>query len=296
MSDEPLKKLHTHHPRQWRDFDYVYPVISRRAGGLSIGINLNIDKVCNWDCVYCQVDRTTPPPRRDVDVDQLTEELTWSLRWAASGDCWLEPPFDAVPASQRRLNDLAFSGDGEPTTSDQFLPVARIATQLRQKLGDAATKIVVLSNMTMAHRPQIQEAFALLDQHNGEIWAKLEAGTAEDYKTIDRSSVPFAKIVENILLTGRVRPIVIQSLFMKLHGQPPSEGQFAAYLDQLVGLRDQGCQLKLIQLYTTARQATEAYVSPLSQDQLTSMAELAASRLSDVPIETYPGHDPTTDD
>ncbi len=54
--------LFTQHSRSWQSNRYVYPVISRRSKGLSIGVNLNPDKVCNFDCVYCCVDRTHPTP------------------------------------------------------------------------------------------------------------------------------------------------------------------------------------------------------------------------------------------
>src|ERR1041384_5902109 len=59
--------LFTQHSRSWRENRYVYPVVSRRSKGLSIGVNLNPDKVCNFDCIYCCVDRKTPPVWRDVD-------------------------------------------------------------------------------------------------------------------------------------------------------------------------------------------------------------------------------------
>src|SRR5262245_2561604 len=63
------------HRCTFEDNRYVYAVMSRRSKGLSIGINLNPDKLCNFDCVYCQVDRQTPPVVRDVDVPRLREEL-----------------------------------------------------------------------------------------------------------------------------------------------------------------------------------------------------------------------------
>jgi wyosine [tRNA(Phe)-imidazoG37] synthetase (radical SAM superfamily) len=43
------------HNRDISGMKYIYPVVSRRAGGVSIGINLNVNNACNWRCVYCQV-------------------------------------------------------------------------------------------------------------------------------------------------------------------------------------------------------------------------------------------------
>ena len=85
MTDTPLQQAHRQHDRHWRDNAYCYPVISRRSGGLSIGINLNPDTACNFDCIYCQVDRTTPPAVRKVDLDRLKEELNNLLDAFAGG-------------------------------------------------------------------------------------------------------------------------------------------------------------------------------------------------------------------
>src|SRR6476646_2239078 len=54
---------------------FVYAVISQRAHGLSIGINLNPDKCCNFDCAYCEVNRTLPAGDSLVDLDVLAGEL-----------------------------------------------------------------------------------------------------------------------------------------------------------------------------------------------------------------------------
>ncbi|HET7854477.1 MAG TPA: radical SAM protein, partial [Candidatus Methylomirabilis sp.] len=89
------------HPRQLDENRYVYAVLSRRSGGVSIGINLNPDKVCNFDCIYCQVDRTTPGRYRRVDLGILEQELRDILAKARSGALFEHPPFSAIPAPLR---------------------------------------------------------------------------------------------------------------------------------------------------------------------------------------------------
>src|SRR5437762_13696496 len=88
--------LFTLHDRVWRDNRYVYPVISRRSKGLSIGVNLNPEKVCNFDCIYCCVDRTVPPVIREVDWDVLGEELWHVLELVRTGELLQQPPFDTT--------------------------------------------------------------------------------------------------------------------------------------------------------------------------------------------------------
>ncbi|HAA50074.1 MAG TPA: radical SAM protein, partial [Planctomycetaceae bacterium] len=111
---------HRHHPRTFHDNRFVYPVLSRRSQGLSVGINLNPDKVCNFDCIYCQVDRTSQAETRFVELDAVLEELDDLLAMATDGSLWEDPSFAGIPVSLRRLNDIAFSGDGEPTTYRNF--------------------------------------------------------------------------------------------------------------------------------------------------------------------------------
>ena len=113
---------HRDHSRLFDQNLYVYPVLSRRSRGISVGINLNPDKVCNFDCVYCQVDRRTTSQVTDVDEEQLLQELEETLELVLSGRLYLDQRFASVPDPLRRLNDIAFSGDGEPTTYPRLRP------------------------------------------------------------------------------------------------------------------------------------------------------------------------------
>ncbi|MCA9206784.1 MAG: radical SAM protein, partial [Planctomycetales bacterium] len=130
-----LEPLHTHHERSFETNRFVYPVLSRRSGGISIGVNLNPDKVCNFDCVYCQVDRTSASETRFVELDQLFDELDHMLAFVGSGQLFETPKFAATPESLRRLNDIAFSGDGEPTTFRNFDEIIASAAELKRRHG-----------------------------------------------------------------------------------------------------------------------------------------------------------------
>ncbi len=139
MSDDPAaRRAFTMHERVWQGNRYVYPVVSRRSKGISVGVNLNPDKVCNFDCIYCSVDRTAggaPAVKvaRDVDLGVLRGELAGMLELVRSGEIYRFDPFDRIPARLRRVNDVAFSGDGEPTTCPQFDAAVRVAAGLVEK-------------------------------------------------------------------------------------------------------------------------------------------------------------------
>src|SRR5437764_10106623 len=91
------------HERTFEGNRFVYPVLSRRSGGLSVGVNLNPDKVCNFDCIYCQVDRTSQSETRFVATRQLLEELESTLRLIVSGEIYRNEKFREPPPASRRL-------------------------------------------------------------------------------------------------------------------------------------------------------------------------------------------------
>ena len=109
--------LFTSHPRSFETNRFVYPVVSRRSGGVSIGVNLNPDKVCNFDCIYCQVDRTRQSETRFVALDELLAELDATIELVTSGDLFETEKFRDTPPALRRLNELVF---GEGTIAHEF--------------------------------------------------------------------------------------------------------------------------------------------------------------------------------
>ena len=269
--------VHRDHRRNYADNLYVYPVVSRRSRGVSIGINLNPDKICNFDCVYCQVDRSTPGPVRSVDEERLLQELEDMLDLVESGELF-EDRFRTVPPALRRLNDIAFSGDGEPTTSPRFREVVQAVAEMKQRRGLNDVKIVLITNATMFHRPAVREALRLLDAHEGEIWAKLEAGTEAVYRAVDRSTIPFQRILDNITEAAQVRPIVIQALFLRLQGQPPAASELEAFCDRLNEILRAGGKIKLVQVYTVARKPAEEYAEPLTEAEVDAIVLLIRQR------------------
>ncbi|MCA9107819.1 MAG: radical SAM protein, partial [Planctomycetales bacterium] len=245
--------LFARHERTFHDFRFVYPVISRRSGGVSVGVNLNPDKVCNFDCIYCQVDRTSAGGSKFVDVERLEFELEHVLRIALDGTLFQDPKFAAVETSFRRVNDIAFSGDGEPTTYQNFDELIERCAAIKRRLGADAVKMVLITNASMLRRPHVERGLAILDANQGEVWAKLDAGSEEYFALVDRSRFKLRQIVENITHAARARPIVIQSLWMRIHDEPPSTAELDAFQDRLNEITAAGESIKLVQIYTFAR-------------------------------------------
>jgi wyosine [tRNA(Phe)-imidazoG37] synthetase (radical SAM superfamily) len=270
--------LHSDHARLFERNRFVYPVLSRRSGGISVGVNLNPDKVCNFDCIYCQVDRTRQSETRFVETDALMSELTATLDLVASGAIYKTDKFQDVPQQLRRLNDIAFSGDGEPTTYKNFDELMQQCADVKAAAGLDDVKMVLITNASMFHRPHVQRGLEVLDRNNGEIWAKLDAGTDEYYHLIERTPIPFRQILDNITAAARVRPLVIQSLFMRVNGEPPTPAELDAFCDRLDEIKLAGGQLKLVQIYTIARRPAESCVTPLADAEVDSIVALVKRR------------------
>jgi wyosine [tRNA(Phe)-imidazoG37] synthetase (radical SAM superfamily) len=270
--------LHADHARTWRENRFVYPVLSRRSGGLSVGINLNPDKVCNFDCVYCQVDRRSEAETQFVATEQLLAELELTLDLIQSGAIYEDIKFGEVPAEFRRLNDIAFSGDGEPTTFRNFDLIATEVAGIKRRRGLDNVKLVLITNASMFHRPACLRALRVLDENQGEIWAKLDAGTEAYYHRIERTVIPFRQILDNIANVARERPVVIQSLFLRLDDVPPSSDEVAAFADRLVEIQSAGGMIRLVQIYTVARRPAEDFVSQLSMGELERIADIVHQR------------------
>jgi len=276
------------HSRHWRDNLYVYPVISRRSGGLSLGVNLNPDAACNFDCIYCQVDRTVAPRVREVDMARLAEELRSLIAAATGGALWEDSAFADVPRDRRAVRDIAFSGDGEPTTCKTFRECVEVVAGIKREQDLGATKIVLITDACYLNRPEVAAGLAILDENEGEIWAKLDAGTEAYYRLINRPNFPLTHVIENIIDTARIRPVVIQSLFMRVHGEGPSAEELRAFVNRLKDITGAGGYISLVQVYTVARKPAQSYVSPLTDAEVDAIRDMVRIQAG-LPAESFYG-------
>jgi wyosine [tRNA(Phe)-imidazoG37] synthetase (radical SAM superfamily) len=239
-------------PRDFLDNRFVYTVISPRARGLSIGINMNPDKRCNFECVYCEVDRHEPPSERDLDFHVMAAELERTLLIVDSGRIRERPAYHGLANELLQLRHVALSGDGEPTLSPNFAEAVESVVHVRARSPYLFFKLVLITNGTGLDAPQVQQSLQYFTPHD-EIWIKLDAGTQGYMDLINRSEVPLDKVMANTLLVGRQRPIVIQSLFAKLNNVEPPAGEIDAYLDRLSELKNGGARIANVQIYSATR-------------------------------------------
>ncbi|MBK9137719.1 MAG: radical SAM protein [Verrucomicrobia bacterium] len=271
--------------RNFLDNRFVYVLVSPRAHGLSVGINLNPDKRCNFDCVYCEVNRAVPPRDSVLDVATMVRELEQTLLLARDNRLQALPGFHNLPSELLQLRHVALSGDGEPTLSPSFAEVVRAVVHLRALGRFPFFKLVLISNATGLDTPAVRSGLQLFTPKD-EIWLKLEAGTRAYYERINRPTVPLEKVLENILVLARQRPVVIQSLFPRFCGEEPPEEEITEFVARLRELRDAGAKIAAVQVYSAMRAIIHPECGHLPLRSLSRIAQ-AVRAGTDLPVEVF---------
>lgn len=230
---------------------YVYPVISRRAGGVSVGINLNPNNACNWRCIYCQVPELTrggPPP---IDLALLAAELHRMLADITQGDFMTE----RVPVEARRLVDLAFSGNGEPTSAPEFPQAVAIAeTALREAGLAGKVKLRLITNGSLLDRSKVREGIAALGHAQGEVWFKLDAAATDGFQRINNTRQQPTAVRRRLRACASLCETWVQSCFFALDGNPPDDKALNDYLALLAPVAK---HLAGVHLYSLARSSLQ---------------------------------------
>jgi wyosine [tRNA(Phe)-imidazoG37] synthetase (radical SAM superfamily) len=259
-------------PRDFLDNRFVYVVVSARARGLSVGVNMNPDKQCNFDCVYCEVNRQDPPRESRLDVGVMAAELNRTLEFVCHGSVRERPWFHALPDEMLQLRHVAFSGDGEPTFAPNFAEAVQAVVHVRALGGFPFFKMVLITNATGLDQPQVQQGLKYFTQSD-EVWAKLDGGTEAWLNKVDRPNAHLEKILANILMVARQRPVVIQSLFPAINGEEPPLEEIEQYAQRLNELKLRGAQIPLVQIYSATRPTPHSGCSHLPLKSLSRIAQ-----------------------
>lgn len=239
-------------PRNFLDNRFVYTVISPRARGLSIGINMNPDRFCNFDCLYCEVNRELPVLDQKLDVEVMAEELRKILVLVRSGQIREHPGYRGLNDDLLQLRHVALSGDGEPTLCPNFTEAVQAVVHLRARQPHMFFKLALITNGTGLDLPAVQDGLQYFTGDD-EIWIKLDAGTQAYMDRVNRGAVPLEKVIANIMLVGRQRPIIIQSLFPLVLGQELPPEEIDEYIRLLGRLEKGEARIALVQIYSATR-------------------------------------------
>ena len=258
------------HRRDSAGLRYVYPVISRRAGGVSVGINLNINNACNWACLYCQVENLTrggPPP---VDLALLERELRAFLDDAVHGDFMQRQ----VPAEARKLVDVAFSGNGEPTSAAEFAQSIELVGRVMADYGlSGHLPLRLITNGSLLHRPEVQAGIQQLGQLGGEVWFKIDRVDPSGIELTNGVPMVAEKIARNLAVCAALAPTWVQTCWFALDGESPPAAAREQYCDLLKPLAEQLAGVHLYGLARPSMQPAAPRLGRLAVDELDSFAQ-----------------------
>jgi pyruvate-formate lyase-activating enzyme len=244
------------HSRDSAGLRYVYPVVSRRAGGVSIGINLNPNNACNWRCIYCQVPNLTRGTAPVIDLGLLEKELRGFLHELQHGDF-----MQRVPPEARRINDIALSGNGEPTSAQEFAEVIELIGRLKP----AGLKLVLITNGSLVQRDNVQQGLRCMAQFDGEVWFKLDRASEEGMQRTNDTKMSMDKVRQNLATAIACCPDTwLQTCWFALDGAAPSGQDEDDYLDFLTGLLRDGIAPRGVLLYGLARPSLQPEAPRLS--------------------------------
>ena len=274
------------HDRDSAGMTYVYPVVSRRAGGVSVGINLNPNNACNWACVYCQVPDLTRGTAPEINLAQLEAELRAMLTAILHGDFMQA----RVPEGARRLNDIALSGNGEPTSARAFPQVIELIGRVMADFDLAGKiKLVLITNGSLADRPRVQDGLEKMAALNGEVWFKFDRATASGMRSINQTRTSPDRQFERLAVAAHLCPTWLQTCMFALDGAPPSDAEQAAYLSAIERTRMQQIPLQGVLLYGLARPSMQLQAGRLSALPATWLEAFAEKiRAAGLPVKVSP--------
>jgi len=255
---------------------------------LSIGVNLNPDQYCNFDCCYCEVQRQVARKAigpEAVNAQAVAAELTEALAQVNAGELFRHAPFAALSKENLRLAHVAISGDGEPTLCPNFSEAVECIVHLRAAGIAPYFKLALLTNGTAFDQPGVRAGLRLFTRSD-EVWVKLDAGTQAGLERINRTAVPFEQILRNITELGCVRPIVIQSMFVEVDGVLPERSELLEYSRRLLQLKQSGVQISVVQVYSATRPHHTKMCRHLSLRVLSDVAS-AVHQMTGLRVEVF---------
>lgn len=233
---------------------YIYGPIKSRRLGLSLGLSLSPDKICDLDCIYCQwgsVGSTVLERKEYAKASEVIAELK----------SWIENN----PQEFKELKFVTLSGLGEPTLNTG---IGEIIDQARAITG---AKIAVITNSTLLGDPLVRKGIVKADL----IVPSLDAVKEQIFKRIDR---PDAGIKLNEIIEGLI------ALRKEFRGQIWLEIMLVAGVnDDLQHIEELKKVIDLInpdkiQLNSPVRRPAEKDVSAVERSKLEKIREILGNK------------------
>ncbi|AKO64990.1 radical SAM protein [Methylophilales bacterium MBRSG12] len=270
------------HDRNIFDSKYVYPVVSRRAGGLSLGVNLNTNNACNWQCIYCEIPNLTRGGPEPIQVEFLKDELNFWIDQIINSNFLKE---NTPPGTT--FADVALSGNGEPTAAPEFLEVLEIiiASLKEHKLIDKIPVRLITNGSFISKKI---ECLNIFNRYHGEVWFKIDAADEGSIKLINQVNLDPNSMINNLKKCAEACQTVIQTCLLKINHQVPTN-DFLKNYSRLIKPYEK--LIKKIDLYSLARPSLQnnqdISIERLSLDELNHIKNILQKQLT-IKIDVFP--------
>jgi hypothetical protein len=252
----------TNHSSDIVGLRYIYPVLSRRAGGLSIGVNFNTNNACNWRCIYCQVPDLKMGAAPEMDFTLLENELRFFLDDVRQGDFY---DHFQVEHDKRIIKDIAIAGNGEPTSLKTFARAVELIGQIATEAGVfPPSNYILITNGSLMHRANVQEGLNILKTYGGEVWYKLDSATEAGKKLFNNSGQSRRASIDNLIISAKLCPTKLQVCLFNYDEQGLSATEKRALLNLLKEIKEK-VNLQKLMLYTLARPSLQPEASRLKK-------------------------------
>ncbi len=247
----------------------VFGPIKSRRFGVSLGINFLPlkNKVCNFNCIYCECGWTD---LKSFDISYFSASDILSA---------IEDRFKKISSDKTPIDSITFAGNGEPTMHPKFSIIIDEVIKLRN-LYLPGVKISVLSNSTLLGN---QSVFDSLKKVDAKVM-KLDAGTTEMLIKIDKplSSKNIDWYIQKLKeLTGE---LIIQTIFLKgfndgeyIDNTTPEE--LAAWIKALKEIKP-----KSVMIYTIDRDTPVKTLEKIPIEKLNSICEMVIANGIDAKV------------
>jgi wyosine [tRNA(Phe)-imidazoG37] synthetase (radical SAM superfamily) len=209
----------------------------------------------------------------EIDLKQLERELRGFLQDLIHGDFMKQH----IPPEVQRINDIALSGNGEPTSSKQFPQVINIISavlkdfQLLNKI-----KLVLITNGSFIYKDYIQQGLKHMAELNGEVWFKVDSATPDGIAVINQVKRSMDQVKKNLGMAALLCPTWVQTCVFTLDGKHLSDSERKSYLAFLEELKKNHVPIKGVLLYGLARPSHQPEASRLAKVPESWIKNLAA--------------------
>lgn len=142
----------------------------------------------------------------------------------------------------RTVNDIALSGNGEPTSAREFKEVIDLIGRVKKDLNlPTELKLVLITNGSLIDRLGVQDGLRQMARLNGEIWFKLDSATRKGRRSINNTQISLEQINNNLQLAASLCPTWLQTCIFQIDGIPPTEIESSAYIEFIEVLLQKRC-------------------------------------------------------